>query len=223
MGRKNRNKRLKKLSKWDNINEEWGQSLVGLPMKVKGRWWAGIDKEDRNKFFNGHLEKYDKRISRWYLKIAGDDDLYEIWYDAVLQYADENHSMFRDFHLYNDPLPPPASSVVLDRTRTQYKATNKDDWTPILTPEEENDARNVDPIEFTGENEEFDVNITDEEIKSLKDDSGTIRFEKVLEWCLPRFDNGNGGTIGLFKWQAQQMSNYLHHLLIKELEEGEKQ
>ena len=94
-------------------------------MRVRGRWWAGIDKDDRNKLFNGHLEKYDKSIARWYLKIAGEDDLFVIRYDAVLQYADEDHSSFCNFRLYDDPLPPPAATVVLDRTQTQYKKRTK--------------------------------------------------------------------------------------------------
>ena len=52
-----------------------------------------------------------------------------------------------------------------------------------------------------------------------------IQFEKVMKWCMPRFDDdgnvaadGNGEEIGLFKWQAKQMSNYLRHLLTKELD-----
>ena len=78
MGKKSRKKRKINISKWDNIDEEWAESLVGLPMRVRGRWWAGIDKDDKNKLFNGHLEKYDKSIARWYLKKAGKDDLFVI-------------------------------------------------------------------------------------------------------------------------------------------------
>ena len=46
-----------------------------------------------------------------------------------------------------------------------------------------------------------------------------------MEWCMPRFDvdgnvadDGNGEKIGLFKWQAKRMSNYLRYLLTKELD-----
>jgi hypothetical protein len=38
----------------------------------------------------------------------------------------------------------------------------------------------IDPIEWTGENEEFSVNISDAELNTLMDDSKEIRFEKVL-------------------------------------------
>jgi hypothetical protein len=44
----------------------------------------------------------------------------------------------------------------------------------------------MQPIEFRGDNEEFTVKITDEEIESLKDFSGEIRYEKVFDFCLPR-------------------------------------
>ena len=71
------------------------------------------------------------------------------------------------------------------------------------------------PIPFTGEREEFDVDITEEEINSMKDSNGTIQFiMDVMRWCLPRFDNGE---TDLFTWQAQQiMSNYLRHVLTKQ-------
>ena len=48
-------------------------------------------------------------------------------------------------------------------------------------------GRNVGPIPYTG-NEEFAVNITDEEVEQLKDENGDIRFHKVMEWCIPKFD-----------------------------------
>ena len=36
-----------------------------------------------------------------------------------------------------------------------------------------------------------------------------------MRWCLPHFDNGE---TDLFTWQAQYMSNYLCHLLTKQLD-----
>ena len=74
------------------------------------------------------------------------------------------------------------------------------------------------PIPFEGDQEEFDVDITPEELDQLKDDQGVIWFEKVMEWCMPRFDDdGNGDEMGLFIWQAKRMSNYLWYLLTKDL------
>ena len=74
------------------------------------------------------------------------------------------------------------------------------------------------PIPFEGDQEEFDVDITAAELEELKDEQGVIRFEKVMEWCMPRFDDdGNGEEMDLFKWQAKRMSNYLRYLLTKDL------
>jgi hypothetical protein len=48
-------------------------------------------------------------------------------------------------------------------------------------------GRNILPIPFTGGGEDFAVKISDEELESLKDNSGDIRFHKVFQWLLPRF------------------------------------
>ena len=73
-------------------------------------------------------------------------------------------------------------------------------------------------IPYTGR-EEFDVAATEEEINSMKDSNGTIRFMNVMRWCLPKnFDDGTNTTSDLFTWQAQRMSNYLRHLLTKQLD-----
>ena len=40
-------------------------------------------------------------------------------------------------------------------------------------------------IPFTGEKEELDVNITQEEINTMKDSNESIRFMNVMRWCLP--------------------------------------
>jgi hypothetical protein len=40
--------------------------------------------------------------------------------------------------------------------------------------------------------EDFSVKITDEEVELLKDENGEIRYEKVFQWCLPRYGEDNG-------------------------------
>jgi hypothetical protein len=42
-------------------------------------------------------------------------------------------------------------------------------------------------VPFTGESQEFSPKITAEELASMTDASGDIRFESVFEWMLPRF------------------------------------
>mmetsp|Transcript_29715 Transcript_29715/g.54809 ORF Transcript_29715/g.54809 Transcript_29715/m.54809 type:complete len:112 (+) Transcript_29715:659-994(+) len=68
-------------------------------------------------------------------------------------------------------------------------------------------GRVVKPLPYTGDSEEFGVNITDEELAGLKDANGDILFYKVMEWCLPRFDREI-----FWEWQAARMRNYMVHL-----------
>ena len=96
--------------------------------------------------------------------------------------------------------------------------TDAVDWTHVFA-ETEHPSIPILPIPFEGDQEEFDVNITPEELEELKDDQGDIRFEKVMEWCMPQFDDdSNGDKIGLFKLQARRISNYLRYLLMKDLD-----
>ena len=55
---------------------------------------------------------------------------------------------------------------------------------------------------FKGDWEEFDVNIMDTELEGLKDSNGVLWFKKVMEWCLPQFDDDNGGKKDLDIWIA---------------------
>jgi hypothetical protein len=75
--------------------------------------------------------------------------------------------------------------------------TPTEDWTQVNI--EEGDGRSIDPSEWDGD-DEFSVNITDEEVKLLMDDNKEIRFEKGFEWLLPGFGDGNDET--LFEFQA---------------------
>jgi hypothetical protein len=47
--------------------------------------------------------------------------------------------------------------------------------------DDEDGGRSIEPIEWTGGDEEFSINITDAEINTLKDKNGEIRYEKVFE------------------------------------------
>jgi hypothetical protein len=66
-----------------------------------------------------------------------------------------------------------------------YSLTPTEEWTQV--DDDDNNGGTIDPIEWTGGEEEFSVNITNEEVKTLMDDSNEIRYEKVFERCLPRF------------------------------------
>jgi hypothetical protein len=48
-----------------------------------------------------------------------------------------------------------------------YSLTPTDDWTRV--DDDEDGGRSIEPIEWTGENEEYSVNITDAELDTLMD------------------------------------------------------
>jgi hypothetical protein len=62
------------------------------------------------------------------------------------------------------------------------------------------------------------MEITDEEVELLKDENGEIRYEKLFQWCLPRF--GDDDDESLFEFQAARMRNYMRWKRV--VEEGYK-
>ena len=94
--------------------------------------------------------------------------------------------------------------------RKTYYKTNPKEWTKIN--ENGDNGRTVEPIPFTDDNEDFTVNMTPEEVESLKDEAGDIRFSKVMDFCLPRFDDTEAGQQTLWEWQAARMRNYMAYL-----------
>jgi hypothetical protein len=45
------------------------------------------------------------------------------------------------------------------------------------------------------------------------DDNKEIRYEKVFEWCLPRFGDDNQT---LFEYQAARMQNYMTKRIVED-------
>ena len=48
----------------------------------------------------------------------------------------------------------------------------------------------------------------------MKDASGDIRFHKVMEHLLPRFEDTEAGQQSLWEWQAARMRNYMKYLVM---------
>jgi hypothetical protein len=94
---------------------------------------------------------------------------------------------------------------------TLYSLIPTEEWTRVNI--EGDDGRSIKPIEWTGGNEEFSVKITDEEVKTLMDDNKEIRYEKVFEWCLPRFGDDDKS---LFEFQAARMRNYVMKRMVED-------
>ena len=147
-------------------------------------------------------------------------------YDAVYHYADSDHNNYSKFNL---PVIPPAAplpnEMVWVRSRqnkniisdsiskavvddmTIYTMTKPKEWYIVKGKQ---CGRKVGPIEYTGKSEQFEVNVTEEEVTEMMDGNGDIRYYKVLEWSLPRFE---GESPLLFDWIAARMQNYMVHLI----------
>ena len=97
-------------------------------------------------------------------------------------------------------------------SKKTYYQTDPKEWTKIN--DNGDNVRNVEPVPFTDDNEDFTVNITPEEVKLLKDEAGDIRFSKVMEFCLPRFKDTEAGQQSLWEWQAARMRNYMAYFVM---------
>jgi hypothetical protein len=126
-------------------------------------------------------------------------------YDAVSMYANEDSSTIEEYQLPYQAVFEGDDEIETEGNR--YARTPTSEWSQVDVEDGEDEGRRrVDPIEWTGE--EVDVlNITDEELKLIRDGDGEIRFKKVFEWCLPQFGDDNSET--LFEFQAARMRNYM--------------
>eukprot|EP00956_Cyclotella_meneghiniana_P007367 scaffold10033_cov103-Cyclotella_meneghiniana.AAC.1 len=110
-------------------------------------------------------EEEDNFIEKEDIEFADEDD-------DVSSQSDSSESA-------SQPNPPQQ-----DNNHTVYKRTAKEEWDKIGSVKKVNGqnvtitARDISAIPYTGESEEFTPNITPEELASLKDASGDIRFEK---------------------------------------------
>ena len=82
------------------------------------------------------------------------------------------------------PIDSDSDSNSVEEDAIEYTMTKKEDWKRIGGRSK---GRTIDPVPFTGEDEEFTVRISDEELKEMKDSSGDIRYERVFKWMLPNF------------------------------------
>eukprot|EP00956_Cyclotella_meneghiniana_P043310 scaffold263758_cov139-Cyclotella_meneghiniana.AAC.1 len=101
-----------------------------------------------------------------------------------------------------------------DGNQTKYKSTDSEHWDKIGSVVKVNGQnititpREIQPVPYVRENELFTPNLTLQQIDELKDSSGDIRFEKVFDYCLPRF-----GDETYFQFIAARMRNYMLHLI----------
>jgi hypothetical protein len=130
---------------------------------------------------------FDVVNQKWLIELddQDDDDQYLIAYDAVCEYYIKQHSTFNRYQLPSE-LVPEGDDEIETEDGTLYLLTPADEWSQV-DEDEDGGGRSIDPIEWTGGDEEFYVNITYAEINTLKDEKGEVRYEKVFEWALPQF------------------------------------
>lgn len=79
-----------------------------------------------------------------------------------------------------------SNNPTQDNHQTIYKCTSENDWRKVGGLVFAREIEPVLPVPYVQENTLFSPNISPEDVESLKDASGDIRFEKVFDWCLPR-------------------------------------
>jgi hypothetical protein len=189
-------------SRTNKIDIEWANSLVGLPVKIPDNWWVGYN---GTYLHDGKLVASDVINQKWCVKLddQDDDDPYLIAYDAVCEYSNKQHSTFNRYQLPSE-LVIDGDDGIETEDGTLYSLTPTEEWSRV--DDDEDGGRSIDPIEWTGGDEDFYINITDVEINTLKDEKGEIWYEKVFEWALPRFGDDQQS---LSEFQAARMRNYM--------------
>ena len=91
---------------------------------------------------------------------------------------------------------------------TKFERTEPKEWKRIGGTSV---AKEMYPVQFTGENEYFSPNVNDDDFKSFLDANGDICFECVFEWLLPQF--GKNNTLDNFEFIAARMGNYMVHII----------
>ena len=101
-----------------------------------------------------------------------------------------------------------------NNNKKTYVWTKKENWTKINT--NGNNVPYVNPVPFTDRNKDLSFNITPTEVESMNDASIYIyiRFHKVREFTLPRFNDTVEGQKSFWKWQAVRMRNFINYLIL---------
>jgi hypothetical protein len=234
------------------IDREWARSLIGLRLKVEACWWPEFSGHE---LYPGVIEDvdFDDPNDRFFIfRIDGDEWTYNMRYDAVIHYADEDHPSYHTFRLPDGYMQDPTTEEVTlaqlqkqvntlrqrnvrlhdedtddiafnnaddfsdlesvdDANATIYRRSDEEDWERVTG---NTMARQIDPVPFTGSHQEFTPKITPEELESMKDSSGDIRYESVFQWMLPKFTS-EAGEQTYFEFIAARMRNYMLHIIAK--------
>jgi hypothetical protein len=201
-----------KRPKQPQISTEWAQLLIGLSMKVPQNWWVGCSGYNLH---DGKMDSFNISSQKWNLLLDArdDDDMYLIAYDDVYEYAAETSFTFHEYQLTYQCVRDGDEEI--ETEQACYTKTTWEEWNQVSTEDGDGyrNGRTIEPIECTVD-EDFSVNITDEEVELLKDEKGEIWYEKVFQWCLPRYGEDNDKSS--FEFQAARMRNYMQKRIVEE-------
>jgi hypothetical protein len=176
-------------------------------MKVPDYWWDGCN---GYKLHDGKIDSFDIQTQKSNLILNDRNEPFPFLimaYDAVSMYVNEYSSTIEEYQLPYQAVFEGDNDIEAE-DGIWYTRTPTVEWTKVDIEDGDDDGgRQIDPIEWTGADEVEAVNITDEELKLLRDGYGEIRFEKVFKWALPRFGEDDSET--LFEFQAARMRNYM--------------
>ena len=128
----------------NKIDTEWGNSLVGLHMKVPDSWWVSFKSSNLN---DGKIVSFDVVNQKWNLLLddEDDEDVYLIAYDAVCEYANKQHSTFNQYQLPHQAVL--AGDDEIETDKAIYSLTPTEDWTRVDDEDGGNNGRSINPIE----------------------------------------------------------------------------
>jgi hypothetical protein len=145
------------------ISTEWAQLLIGLSMKVPENWWVG---GIGFKLHDGEIDSFDISSQKWNLLLDARDEPFPFLmaYDAMYEYVDEDSSTYHEYQLTYDPVLDGDDEI--ETEVATYTKTTSEEWNQVSTEEGDGNGHAIDPIECTVD-EDFSVNITDEEVELL--------------------------------------------------------
>ena len=113
-----------------------------------------------------------------------------------------SHDVAEEHEVFKMTSPEHWEEVKFQRRTSRKRARGK------ARRRRKGQPRRIDPIQCSGECEEFCVEISEEDLAELRDSSEVIRFSRVFDWLLPRFDGKS-----FYAFVAARMRNYMSHIV----------
>ena len=89
----------------NNVDTEWAESLVGLQLDIPNNWWRGFTGKKIHQGEIVELVKSNKsKECLFSVTVKGDDDNYNMRYDAIFEYANKKQPFYCDYNLPMEPV-----------------------------------------------------------------------------------------------------------------------